>query len=183
MPACHTINMNSPTICQPHDSSVHYTNITTSPSVCLSRQLSDCHTITVACLFIYQSNHSSDHHTTTKTSPYLCQSCILSVCHNTIPKKSIPMSVTRLICLPTYLSCSQTSHLANSVFIVSYIHPTISQFHGENTYEYSCTKIPICNKHRKIPFHPYINRFICPSFRQSICQLITVCCKPVENPL
>ena len=56
---------NSLYICQPHDMSIHHTNIMTSPSVC-------------------PSIHSSDHHTTTKTSPSLCQSCTPSVCHNII---------------------------------------------------------------------------------------------------
>ena len=43
-------------------------------------------------------------------------------------------------------------------------------------------KFPAYTKPRKNPFHPYINGFICPSFRQSIHQLIAICCKPIKNP-
>ena len=58
------MKMNSPSICQPHDTSICHTNIMTSPSVCPSK-------------------HLSDHHTTSKTSPSICQSRDSSACHPT----------------------------------------------------------------------------------------------------
>ena len=102
MSICHTINRTSPSICQPHDTSIHHTNIMTSPSVCPSYQSSDHHTVTMACLSICQSNYSSVCHTTTPTSPSLCQSHIKSVCHTNIPTSpSVHQLQDLSVCQPT----------------------------------------------------------------------------------
>ena len=58
------MDTNSPSVSQPHDTSVRHTNITRSPSVCPSKQ-------------------SSDRHTTSKTSPSPCQLQDSSVCYPT----------------------------------------------------------------------------------------------------
>ena len=44
-------------------------------------------------------------------------------------------------------------------------------------------KIPTYTKPGKNPLCPYTNRFVCPSYRQSIHHLVTICCKPVKIPL
>ena len=83
MSVCHAMKMNRPSVCQPHDTSIHHTNIMTSPSVCLS-------------------THSSDHHTTIKTGLSLCQSHIPSVCHNILPTSpSICQLQDSYVCKPT----------------------------------------------------------------------------------
>ena len=80
----HAMKMNSPYVCQPHDTSIHHTNIMISLSICPSDQSSDCHTIT-------------------KTSPSLCQSCIPSVCHNVIPTSpSVCQLQDSSVCKPTH---------------------------------------------------------------------------------
>ena len=80
----HAMKMNSPYVCQPHDTSIHHTNIMINLSICPSDQSSDCHTIT-------------------KTSPSLCQSCIPSVCHNVIPTSpSVCQLQDSSVCKPTH---------------------------------------------------------------------------------
>ena len=162
-------------VCQAHDMSVHHTNIKSSPSVCPSYQLSDHHTTTMECPSICQSNHSSDHH--------ICQSRIPSVCHNIIltspsvcqlqdSSVSYPTrDVIRTTVWPTVCWSSVTSVLPSANPIVKLPMSIPVQ------------KFPTYTKPGKNPFCLYTNGFICPSFRQSIHQLITTCCKPVENPL
>ena len=103
---CHTINTTSPSICQPHNMSVHHTNITTSLSVCPSNQLSDCHT-------------------TTKTSPSLCQSHIPSVCQNVIPTSlSICQFRDSSVCQPTRDVINSTVWLTVCLSSVTSILPS-----------------------------------------------------------
>ena len=43
-------------------------------------------------------------------------------------------------------------------------------------------KFPALPNSGKNPFCPYINRIVCPSSRQSVHQLVTICHKPIETP-
>ena len=105
MSVCHTINMNSLSICQPHDASICHTNIMTSPSVCPSYQLSDYHTITMACPSVCQSksficlsyNHLNYAFIHALSVQPICTLCITSavapICASPIP--SIQPSVDK----------------------------------------------------------------------------------------
>ena len=97
--------------------SVHHTNITTSPSVCPSKQSSDCHTMS-------------------KTSQSICQSHILSVCHNVIPTSpSVCQSRDSSVCYLTrdaiFPTVWQTICLSSVMSVL-----------GKNAYKYSRMKFP-----------------------------------------
>ena len=142
MSVCHTINTNSPYVCQPHDMSVHHTNMMSSPSVCPSYQLSDHHTTTMACLSVCQSNQLSDCHTVTKTSLSLCQSCILSVCHNVIP-------MSPSVCQLQDLSVCQPPHdvIIPPIWLIVCLSSAMSILPSAN----SMVKIPMSIPVQKFP--------------------------------
>ena len=119
-PSCHETN--SLYVCQPHDTSIHHTNIMTSLSVCTSIHLSDCHT-------------------TIKTSPSLCQSLILSVCHNIIlTSPSVCQFQDSSVCKPTHDVINPTiwpTVCSSSVTsVLPSANPTVKMP------EYSCMKFP-----------------------------------------
>ena len=94
---------NSPSICLPHDTSIHHAMKTNSLYVCQPHDTSICHTNIMTSPSVCPSIHSSDCHTTIKTSPSLCQSCIPYVCHSVIPTSpSICQLQDSSVCKPTH---------------------------------------------------------------------------------